>query len=58
MPKKLKPFSARIKSARGKRTQQQAADTIGVSIKTYVNWEQGRNTPDAFKQRALLDALR
>ena len=33
------------KNGRGEFTQHEAADFLGVSIKTYVDWEQGRRGP-------------
>lgn len=51
-----KHFAIELKRRRARRnfTQEQAADYIGVSLKTYVNWEQARNVPDALKRRAVL----
>jgi DNA-binding XRE family transcriptional regulator len=51
-------FAEKLKAVRGNRwTQTEAAAAIGVSPKTFVNWEQARNLPDSFKQKALLAAL-
>lgn len=33
--------------------QKNAADVLGVTLKTYQNWEQGVCEPDAFKLKAV-----
>lgn len=52
MPKKEKnPFIAqRIAIARTRvdMKQKEAADSLGMSVNTYRNWEQGNNEPNSF----------
>jgi DNA-binding transcriptional regulator YiaG len=38
-------FASRLRAWRGSRLQKEAAYILGVPLKTYVNWEQMRNTP-------------
>jgi DNA-binding XRE family transcriptional regulator len=58
-PKPRKTFAATLKAKResARLTQQEAARKLDVPEKTYVNWEQGRNTPDSFKRQAILEKL-
>lgn len=37
--------SLSLKKWRGKRTQAEAAELLGVPLKTLQNWEHGRNEP-------------
>ena len=39
-------------------TVRKAATLIGVPWRTLEGWEQGHRTPDAFKQKAVLERLR
>ncbi len=42
------------RTARGKFSQAQAAERIGVPLKTYTDWEQGRREPRGLSRQALL----
>ena len=57
---KTKSFGKQVKEARQrlKLSQSEAAAHLGVSVDSLQNWEQERATPDAFKQRAILEGLR
>ena len=54
---KTKTFAEQLRDRRGERTYGTAAVTIGVSLRTYQNWEQGRSVPDPIKQQAVLERL-
>ena len=57
MNKPKNSFALRLRNRRGQRTYAQAADDIGISVRTYENWEQGRYVPDRLKQDAALMRL-
>lgn len=50
-------FAKSIIKARGETTQKAAAEKVGISLCTWKNWEQGRNTPNKFTQDAVLKSL-
>jgi DNA-binding XRE family transcriptional regulator len=50
-------FAARLIRARGKLTHEEAAAKIGISRRTYENWEQGRYVPVRLTQEAALERL-
>lgn len=41
----LTDLAERLKTARGKQTQAQIAKQLGVSVRTYQDWEYGRAFP-------------
>ena len=43
-------------NSRGDFTQQEAADFLGVPLKTYIDWEQGRRVPEG-PARVLLKVI-
>jgi transcriptional regulator with XRE-family HTH domain len=49
-------FAKKLKSWRERRgfTQQDAAKSLGISIRTLQNWEIARNMPRGFGLKALL----
>lgn len=51
------PFSDRLREVRNTRDkkQREAADTCGVSLRTYQLYEQGKNEPNIAKLIALAD---
>ena len=53
------PFSDRLREVRNARDkkQREAADTCGVSLRTYQLYEQGKNEPNIAKLIALADFL-
>lgn len=42
-------FKKELRKWRGKRLQKEAADLIGVALRTYQAWEQGAHEPPAWK---------
>lgn len=50
-------FSATLKRWRRDRTQAEAAKHLGVSLRTYQDWEQGRRTPRGFAFMMLLGII-
>jgi len=44
---KGKLFGERLRAARGKRSQAEAAEVLGVPKKTFIQWERSRRTPPA-----------
>jgi len=50
-------FAEELRTKRAWMTQREAAAKIGVPLKSYVNWEQGRTVPDLFKRKAILGLL-
>jgi transcriptional regulator with XRE-family HTH domain len=38
-------FAKQLRAWRGTLTQEQAATKLGVGLRTYQDWEQGRHTP-------------
>lgn len=53
----MRPFSERLRAARGKRSQAAAAVLMGVDAQTVSRWETGRTTPEEARQEALLARL-
>lgn len=46
-------FARQLKQWRGSRPQKQAADILQVPLKTYQNWEQSENEPNALSLEEL-----
>lgn len=42
---KAEKFSSKLRIWRAGRTQRQAAETLGMNLATYRNWEYGRHEP-------------
>lgn len=40
-------FSTELRRWRGKRLQKEAAELLGIGLRTYHSWEQGRRKPTA-----------
>lgn len=43
--------------ARGEFSQAEAAEHLGVPLKTYLNWEQGRRSPRGLALAAVLEKI-
>lgn len=54
---KITETSKALAKWRGKLTQKEAAQKLGVSLRTLQNWEIGRNEPRGFAKAALLQRL-
>ena len=54
-----KKFAKLLQDYRGRRgfTQSEAADKLGVSVRTLQNWEIARNMPRGFGLNALVKVL-
>jgi len=50
------PFSERLKNWRSAHhlSQSQASERLGVSVRTFQDWEQARHSPRGFALKALL----
>jgi DNA-binding transcriptional regulator YiaG len=58
-PKQLKDWrGVDAPYSRGKLSQREAADKIGVPIGTYRDWENGRHEPRGLALRVLLQIIR
>jgi len=51
-------FRKQLRRWRKNRSQQKAAEILGVPLATYRNWEQGRNEPPKFALKTLLEVIR
>ena len=53
-------FSPKLKRARKRLglSQTECAERLGISVRTFQDWEQAKHTPDPFKQTAILDKLK
>ena len=51
----LDEFANKLKAWRGKLTQKEAADLLGVSRRTYEKWEQGESEPSDRPNRAQIE---
>lgn len=51
------PFSKSLKKWRGRRSQSRAAALLDVKLRTFQNWEQGANTPNAYSQSMVYMAM-
>lgn len=61
LPKQLKAWrgvKGEGRMARGKFSQADAADRLGVPVKTYIDWEQGRRVPRGLALSALLERIK
>jgi DNA-binding transcriptional regulator YiaG len=58
LPKQLKAWRGVSKTKpRGEFSQAEASAKLGVSIRTYQEWEQGRMTPRGIALQALLERI-
>lgn len=46
-------LSKLIRKWRGKRLQKEAADALGISVRTYQNWEEGVSVPSKWCCKCL-----
>jgi len=53
LPSKLRAWRKRLKL-----TQSRAAVLAGADVRTWQNWEQGRNTPRGLALSALLERIK
>lgn len=53
-------FAERLKAARAAAglTQKAVSEKLGIPLNTIKSWEKSHNTPTAFTQAAVLDALK
>lgn len=51
-------FRTKLRTWRGKATQDGAANALDVPVATYRNWEQGRREPSVHVQSALLRIMK
>jgi hypothetical protein len=59
LPKLLKAWRGVSKDCpRGKFNQPQAARKLGVKLRTYENWEQGRYCPEGLALTAVLERIK
>jgi DNA-binding transcriptional regulator YiaG len=54
-PKKIEtiPLADAMRSWQGARTQAKAADDLGVNVRTYQNWVQGRSEPRGIAYKVI-----
>ena len=59
MPQPADSFAGKLQRWREQRglKQTDAAETLGVPYRTYVNWEQSKRTPPDWQQQMLLMAM-
>ena len=53
----VKPWSVRVRTARGALSQPEAAGRIGCPVSTLRDWEQGRRVPPEWVARLVLERL-
>lgn len=50
-------YGLKLKQWRGNRLQKEAADILGVPLRTYQSWEHGKNEPAATCKRCVAKIL-
>lgn len=53
-PPAYEDFARQVRAWRGKRTQAQAAEELGMSLTGFCSWEQGRRMPKGYALKLVL----